>query len=153
MNDNFVFNWVLKNKLGIGTSPTNKEDINLLRKNQIKNVLALCSEEEAKWHENLEDNFLCKRIVIPDSNKNKLPSETQLKIAYESLKNFVSNDITFIHCFASIERSPLLCIMFIMERYQLGLEEALDYVKRVHNHTNPRNNQLLLIKSYDFNCY
>ena len=153
MNDNFIFNWVLQNKLGIGNSPSKKEDINLLRKYQIKNILGLCSKKEAKWHDNLEHNFLCKRIVLPDSNQNILPSDTQLKIAYNSLKNFVDSNITFIHCFASIERSPLLCIMFIMERYNLGLEEALDYVKSVHKYTNPRNNQLLLIKNYDFNCY
>ena len=30
MNDKFIFSWVLKNKLGLGTSPT-KEDIYLLK--------------------------------------------------------------------------------------------------------------------------
>ena len=148
--DNFIFNWVFKNKLAIGTSPTKQEDINLLKKFKIKNVLALCSEKEIMWHENLEYDFSCKRVVLPDSNKNKLPSKDELNVAYNTLKNFVNNNNTFIHCFASMERSPLLCIMLIMDTYNLDLEESLDYLKRVHSYTNPRNNQLLLIKNFDF---
>ena len=37
-----------------------------------------------------------------------------------------------------------------MDTYNLDLEQSLDYLKRVHSYTNPRNNQLLLIKNYDF---
>lgn len=143
----FIFNWVLKNQLAVGTSPEKKQDFELLKKNQVKNILGLCSEKEAKWYPELEKSFSCLRIFIPDSNKNKLPSDTQLKDAFNALKNFVNQDITFVHCFASIERSPLLCIMLIMEKYKLNLEESLDYVKRVHFLTNPRNNQLFLIKN------
>ena len=64
------------------------------------------------------------------------------------MKDFLKNGVTFIHCFAAIERSPLLCILFIMDEYNLSLEEALDYLKKVHKNTNPRNNQLLLIQNF-----
>ena len=148
LKDKFIFNWVLKNKLAIGTSPMKSKDINFLKKNEVKNILCLCSEEESKWHYELEDNFSCNRIILPDSNKKKLPSKMQIDNAYKFLKKLVNNNITFVHCFASVERSPLLCIMFIMENYSLNLEESLDYVKRMHNLTNPRNNQLILIKNY-----
>ena len=149
MNDCFIFNWVLQNKLSIGTSPTKKEDIELLQKYQIKNILGLCSEKEAVWHKNLEHSFLCKRIYLPDSNQNRLPTYLEIKNAYSVMKDFLKNGITFIHCFAAIERSPLLCILFIMEEYKLSLEESLDYLKKVHKTTNPRNNQLLLIQTFN----
>ena len=106
--NNFVFNWILKNKLAIGTSPEEEEHLNLLKKNHVKNILGLCDAKEAKWHKDLENNFLCSRIVLPDSNKNKLPTDTQIQSAFNILKNFVENDITYVHCFASIERSPLI---------------------------------------------
>ena len=144
----FVFNWILKNKLAVGTSPEKKEHVNLLKQNNIKNILGLCDEKEAKWHDDLENNFSCSRIVLPDSNKNKLPTDTQIKNAFTILKNFIEKDITYVHCFASIERSPLLCIMFIMDKYKLNLEESLDYVKKMHFLTNPRNNQLFFIKNF-----
>ena len=66
--DKFIFNWILKNKLAIGTPPMKTKDIFLLKKNQVKNILCLCSEEESKWHLEIENSFLCNRVVLPDSN-------------------------------------------------------------------------------------
>ena len=109
----FVFNWVLRNKLAIGTSPMKIKDLTLLEKSKVKNILCLCSEEESKWHLELENSFFCNRVILPDSNQQKLPTNLQIDNAYKVLKRLVNNNITFIHCFASIERSPLLCIMFI----------------------------------------
>ena len=148
MNDSFIFNWVLKNKLCIGTCPSRKGDVNILKKNKIKYIVGLCSQKEAEWHESLECNFVCKRIKLPDSNQNRLPSFFEINNAYSVMKDFLKKGITFVHCFASIERSPLLCILFVMEEYNLSLEEALDYLKKVHKTTNPRNNQLLLIQNF-----
>ena len=148
MSDSFTFNWVLKNKLGIGISPSKKEHLELLQKYQIKNILGLCSEEEALWHENLEDIFLCKRINLPDSNQNRLPTFLEINNAYSVMRDFLKNGITFIHCFAAIERSPLLCILFIMDEFDVSLEEALDFLKKVNKTTNPRNSQLLLIQNF-----
>ena len=146
MNESFIFNWVLKNKLSVGTSPSKKEDVDLLKKYNIKNILGLCSEKEAEWHENLEGSFLCKRVQLPDSNQNRLPTYLEINDSYSTMRDFLKNGITFVHCFASIERSPLLCILFIMDEYNLSLEESLDYLKKVHKTTNPRNSQLLFIQ-------
>ena len=152
-SNHFIFNWILKNKLAIGTSPKSLQDLNLLQKNKVKNILGLCSEKESVWHNEVENLFSCKRYVLPDSIQNKLPTNNQMLCAYEILKDFVNDNITFVHCLASIERSPLLCILFLMKNYNLNVEESLDYVKRVHEQTNPRNNQLLLIKNLIFKDY
>ena len=150
LKENFIFNWVLKNKLAVGTSPIKKEHINLLKSKNVKNILGLCSENEVKWHIELEDKFLCKRVFLPDSKENKLPTNSQITKAFRILRSFIEDDITFVHCFASIERSPLLCIMIIMDKYNLNLEESLDYVKKMHNFTNPRNKQLFFIRNLNF---
>ena len=152
LKNKFIFNWVLKNKLAIGTSPMDNKDLIILENNKVKNILCLCSEEESKWHLDLENSFSCNRVILHDSNKKKLPTNIQIDKAYKILKKLVKNNITFVHCFASIERSPLLCIMFMIDNYNLNLEESLDYVKRVHYLTNPRNKQLFLIKNYFSNC-
>ena len=147
----FIFNWILINHLAVGTSPLYEEDLTILKKNKIKNVIALCSIEEVNWNETLLKNFTCQRIVLPDSNKEVLPSYEKLNLAFKKLKEALTENITFIHCYASIERSPLLCIMFIMDKYNLSLEDALDYVKRVHKFTNPTNNQLNHIRNFMVN--
>ena len=48
IKDDFIFNWILKKRLAIGTSPTKIEDINLLKHYKVKNILGLCSEDECK---------------------------------------------------------------------------------------------------------
>ena len=85
---------------------------------------------------------------MPDSRTNDLPTFKQLKEAYDILENFLNDGITFVHCYASIERSPMLCILYIMKNYKLNLEEALDYVLMKHKYTNPTNNQLSKINQF-----
>ena len=147
-NYKFIFDWILINKLAVGTSPTQESDLNLLKKKNVKNIKGLCSEEEVKWNENINNHFSCFRFVLPDSHQKILPTTEQLNTAFNLLDDLVSKDVTFIHCVASMERSPLLCIMYVMAKYKLNLEEALDFVKRVHNNTNPTNDQLLCIKNF-----
>ena len=143
-----IFNWILKNQLAVGSSPSKDEHVITLRNKGVKNIIGLCSVEEICWHKDTNVFFNCKRIVLPDSNGGFLPNKNDLKIAFEQLQYFVDQDITFIHCFASIERSPLLCIMYIMKLYKLKIEEALDYVKNVHPPTNPTNLQLSFINEF-----
>ena len=142
----FIFNWILTSKLAIGTSPVEYENLIFLKTKKVKNIIGLCSKAEVDWHESIYEDFNCERIVLPDSKTNLLPSKEKLKLAFNKLIDAFNKDITFVHCFASIERSPLICIMYIMHKYKLSVEDSLDYVKRVHSYTNPTNKQLNLIK-------
>lgn len=142
----FIFSWVLRNQLAVGSSPSESENIVFLMKKKVKNIIGLCSEKESNWHENIHKNFNCERIFLPDSRKDKLPCKKDLLFAFTKLKNALKKDITFVHCYASIERSPLLCIMYIMSSYNLSIEDSLDYVKRKHIYTNPTNQQICLVK-------
>ena len=42
----FIFNWVLKNKLALGTNPENDDDLICLKNFKVRNVLGLCSEKK-----------------------------------------------------------------------------------------------------------
>ena len=84
LKNKFIFNWILKNKLAIGTSPMNTEDLIFLKKNKVKNILCLCSEEESKWNLELENSFLCYRVALPDSNQKKLPTNIEIEKLMQS---------------------------------------------------------------------
>ncbi len=144
----FIFDWIVSNKLAIGTSPLKEENINLLIDFKIKNIIGLCSDNEIGWHKDIDSIFKTKRIVLPDSHTKDLPKFDQLQKAFKTLEEFVENDITFIHCVASVERSPMLCILYIMKNYNISLEDALDYLKRVHKETNPTNSQLKVLNEF-----
>ena len=101
----FIFNWILINKLAIGTSPSEEKNLEFLKKMKVESIIGLCSPEEINWHKNIYNSFKCERVILPDSNTGRLPSKNDLEIAYEKLKESLTNGITFVHCFASIERS------------------------------------------------
>ena len=147
-NYEFIFQWILLNKLAVGNSPFEKENINLLKKNRVKNILALCSSDEKEWYKDISQDFATKRIVLPDSNSKEILSLDQFKKAFFALEDFINDDTTFVHCFASMERSPMLCIFYIMKTYTMNIENALDYVLRVHKYTKPTNAQLKLINKF-----
>lgn len=136
------------NRLAIGSSPKENESVTYLIDNGVKNILALCSEEEIEWNSKISSNFKTKRIVLPDSRANVSLTLNQLNQAYNSLYKFMEHGTTFVHCFASIERSPILCTLYIMVHYKIELEEALDYVCSKHKYANPTNSQLTLIKKF-----
>ena len=145
----FIFNWVLINKLAVGSSPLNKENISFLKKKGIKNILGLCLESEIEWEQNISKTFCCKRIFIPDSKSEVLPNFKDLGRIYNQLILYLENGATFVHCFASVERSPLICILYIMRKFNLEVEDALDYVLSKHYLTNPTNAQLKVIKGFN----
>ena len=133
----------------MGNCPASNSSIDLLEQNGIKNILALCSESEIKWVLKTSETFSCKRIYIPDSKSNALPTYDELYEINDQLSKYIKKGATFIHCLASVERSPLVCILYVMQKFNLEIEDSLDYVLRKHKYTNPTNAQLKLIK--DFN--
>ena len=147
-NYKFKFNWILINKLAIGTSPLKKENVEFLKIKGIKNILGLCSNSEVEWHPAVKKDFSSKRIFLPDSRSKTLLKYEDFKLAYDYLEKYLKVGTTFVHCFASVERSPILVIFYLMKKYNLELEDSLDYVLKQHNDTNPSNNQLKLIKNF-----
>ena len=49
---------------------------------------------------------------------------------------------TFLHCYAGIERSPLVCIGWLIKIEKITFQEAFEYLKSVHPATNPLSEQL-----------
>ena len=51
----------------------------------------------------------------------------------------------YVHCVAAMERSPLVCLAWLVSRHGQTPERALDYVMEVHPGTNPLPGQLALL--------
>ena len=51
----------------------------------------------------------------------------------------------FVHCVAAMERSPLLCLAWLIRRHGLSQQRALDYLMQVHVGTNPLASQLAVL--------
>ncbi len=142
---NIKLDWILSNEIAIGSAPKNFEDINHLKINGINGILSLCSNEENPFNVNLKDFFNHKNILLPD-HKYKYPlSIDQLNIALENLSILRKGGSVYVHCLAGLERSPLVCMGWLVKNHNLTPTQALDYLMNVHHGTNPLPEQLKLL--------
>ena len=137
--------WVLSNEIAIGSAPKTFEDINYLKVNGIHGILSLCSMEENPFNVNLKDFFNCKNIILPDHKYKDSLSIDQLNLALENLSILRKGGSVYVHCLAGVERSPIVCMGWLVKKHNLTPTQALDYLMNVHNGTNPLPEQLKLL--------
>ena len=141
----FKFDWVLINELAIGTAPRKSSDLDFIESEKIQSILTLCSEEEAKLADNIEKRFKHKRIFLPDHRTGIFPEKSQIQNVLVTLDRFMQRGSVFVHCVAAMERSPLICMAWLISKKNLDLSQSLDYMMQVHPGTSPLPEQLKLL--------
>lgn len=143
----FRINWVLVNELAIGPAPRSERHLDRLENAGVRAVLSLCSHAEAPPPEGLVERFACERLVLPDHRSGRLPEAAELLTALELLVVLQhEHRAVFVHCVAAMERSPLVCLSWLVQRHKLKPAQALDYLMQVHPGTNPLPGQLALLQ-------
>ena len=140
------FDWVLTNKFAVGPAPLSDTQIDYLKGKKIKCVLNLCSEEEVPFLPTMDSNFICKRVKLNDHRSSEFSSLNDISKAINALNNLLNKGKVYVHCFAGIERSPLVCMGWLIKYEKLDMLGSLEYLKEIHPITNPMNSQLMLLK-------
>ena len=109
-----------------------KNIIKCLKKNRIKWIFSLCSENEVNVEVNYEENFCCKRIVLPDHKYKEDLTIDKLNLAINTLAEIMEIGPVYIHCVAGIERSPLVCMAWLVKNYDLTPTQSLEYIINVN---------------------
>jgi hypothetical protein len=138
--------WVLRGQLALGPAPLYVHHLHLLQSYGVVSVLSLCSEEEAPIPFGLAQRFHCRRCVLPDHKSRRAPLPFEIQHAFDALVQLFGHGSVYVHCQAGVERSPLLCIAWLMYNRRLSLIEALDYLKSVHPMTGPLPSQLASLR-------
>ena len=146
MISSFRYNWVLVNELAIGPAPQTTQHLEILKNDGIVSILSLCSEEEKKTPTEMEESFSCLRIVLPDHRSGRMPTFEEINKVLNELQKIKSKGPLFVHCVAAMERSPLICMAWLVKFHNLTPLESLDYLMQVHPGTNPLPGQLELLK-------
>ena len=144
MNE-FSIDWVLRNEIAIGKAPTNIQHVNKIKTYGINAVLSLCDGKEVSSEINMEDYFLYKNIILPDHKYKELLTIKKLNQALDVLYEIYNMGPVYIHCVASVERSPLVCMAWLIKNKKLSPYQALDYLMEVHKGTNPLPYQFKLL--------
>ena len=141
----FRLDWVLVQELAVGPAPRAERHLERLTEAGVTAVLSLCSEQEAPPPAGLESRFECRRLELPDHRVERLPELAQLEQALEALAELRAKGPVYVHCVAAMERSPLVCLAWLVRRHGLTPQRALDYLMQVHPGTNPLPGQLALL--------
>ena len=143
----FRIDWVLVNQLAVGPAPRTAQHLQKLADAGVRAVLSLCSPQEAPPPEGLNSRFACERQVLPDHRSGRSPRLEELRHALGRLQQLhEAHGPVFVHCVAAVERSPLVCLAWLVQQHQLNPTEALDHLMNVHPGTNPLPAQLALLE-------
>ena len=145
MPSRFRIDWVLVNELAIGPAPRAARHLDQLQEQHIKAVLSLCGINEAPAAEGLAQRFEHRSVVLPDHRTERLPELAELLSALDALRELRGSGPVFVHCLAGIERSPLVCLAWLVSGHGQSPLAALDYLMQVHPGTNPLPGQLQLL--------
>ena len=141
----FRIDWVLVDQLAIGPAPRAERHLDRLRDAGIRCVLSLCAPDEATPPTGLSEGFRTSRYVLPDHRAGRLPTLDELETALGHLAELQQHGPVFVHCVAAIERSPLVCLAWLVRQNRMTPERALDYLMQQHAGTNPLPGQLALL--------
>jgi len=143
-----MLSWVIPGKLAVGASPQ-PGDSTFLEQAGIKVVFSLCGISEGQLPSDVEQQFRCLRLVLPDSRYKSEIKSAQLKVAVDIIQHSIQNQLPiYVHCLAGVERSPTVCIAYLCKHYNLELWESLNWIKQAHPAAMPQESQLKAIRHY-----
>lgn len=145
----FQVHWVLVDELAIGPAPRAERHLDRLEGAGIRGVLSLSSLVEAAPPDGMEARFSCRRLVLPDHRSERLVEAAELEQALSLLAELRDGGPVFVHCLAAMERSPLVCLAWLIRYQGLSLQRALDYLMQVHPGTSPLPSQLAVLRSLE----
>ena len=145
MKKRFKLDWVLSNELAVGPAPLKKSHFEYLANKKIKSILNLCNEKEAPIDETFKSVFNFERYTLPDHKVNKEIEINEINEIIKIIESLKSSGAVYIHCFAGVERSPLICMAWLISKHKLSPQRSLDYLMEVHKGSNPLPSQYKLL--------
>ena len=128
----FRIDWVLVDQIAIGPAPRAERHLDRLSEAGIRSVLSLCAPDEATPPTSLRESFHTSRYVLPDHRAGRLPTIDELVTALEHLAELQQYGPVFVHCVAAMERSPLVCLAWLVLEHRMTPDRALDYLMQQH---------------------
>ena len=145
-----IFSWILKNKLAIGTPISSNKNILLVKKKGIRSVLDLRNKDDFKNSSQTDYiklvlSFNYENIQLPDHKTGRLIENKEIHRTLNMLERLLLKGSVYMHCHASVERSPMISIAYLHLKKGYSLIQACDYVKQQNKSTNINLNQLRYI--------
>jgi len=142
----YNMNWVIPHKLAVGDVVASA-DGPMLKKNNIK-ALVTVKDGMAKSREYYK-KYGVEVLHIPISDHHCTNIGKYFPLTYKFIEKALQNkQAVLVHCYAGISRSTSITIAYIMRKYKLSAEKALELVRRVRPCCEPNSGFLTQLQQY-----
>ncbi len=143
------FDEILPGKLFCGEMPFGIDDLTELQDNGINAILTVQEENENTVSPLYLENFNWIRLPIPDIRLGGIPTEKQLRDGAKILHDWIDQKkyVVYVHCYAGQERSPLVCMSYLILWKGMEMESAISFVKEKRKLAHPSIEQLGVLRS------
>lgn len=138
--------WLRTHKLAIGPMPQTRADWSQLQHRGVRSIFSCCHPDEGPWHPPPEWRQLC--FTLPDHRHPEAMTRELLEAALNAaLEIYREDPPLYLHCWAGMERSPLLAVGLLCRTENLELFDALAQVRSAHPIARPLIAHLLILES------
>jgi protein-tyrosine phosphatase len=140
------FSWILDDRLAVGAAPT-RYDV-LVRLGFSAALSLQEANEDGPEHGEAPKGFVQAQVPIRDGIVGGIPSVDQIAEAVERLRELLDNHVVYVHCFAGVGRSPLVCAAYLARHHGMEAAESLAFVRDQHRNADPTDGQIAALKRY-----
>jgi hypothetical protein len=138
--------WLRTRRLAIGPMPQTPHHWLALQQQGVQSIFNCCEVEECPWLPPQE--WLQRRFPLPDHRQPDAMTRTMLDQAINAALDLYNTGLPlYLHCWAGMERSPLVAIGVLCRTESLNLFEALAQVRSQHPIAKPLIPHLLILES------
>lgn len=138
--------WLRTRKLAIGPMPQTPDHWRLLQQSGVQSIFSCCDPDEGPWEPPQE--WRQRRFTLPDHRQPEVMTRELLEGALiAALDLYNSHPPLYLHCWAGMERSPLVAVGVLCRAESLNLFDALAQVRSQHPIAKPLVPHLLILES------
>lgn len=141
------FSWLRTRRLALGGFPQQAEQWQALEAVGIGQVFSCCDPGEGSWEP--PGHWQRERLTLPDHRSSSVVTASQLREALDRLESMLTaNDAPplYLHCWAGMERSPLLAVGLLSRVENLTFFDALAQVRSLHPQARPITAHLVVLE-------
>lgn len=138
--------WLRTRRLAIGPMPQMPHHWLALQQQGVQSIFSCCELEEGHWLPPQE--WQQRRVPLPDHRQPNAMTSVMLDHAINAAHDLYRTGLPlYLHCWAGMERSPLVAIGLLCRAESLNLFEALAQVRSQHPIAKPLIPHLLILES------
>lgn len=141
----FQFSWLRSRRLAVGAMPRCEEHWQALAQQGVTSVLCCCHPDEGPWQP--PARWCHAQRPLPDHRNPEALDPAALNRAIDTAMDlYASAPALYLHCWAGVERSPLVAIGLLCRAESLSIWDALAQVRALHPPARPITGHLVVLE-------